>query len=153
MNALSHVDEFVPSPEDAKLARAALDSLAPATDGGHASPKLVVEVGRKQQQVALPAGALKLFVAMLAEAARGNAVTLIPSHKELTTQEAADFLNVSRPFVVKILERGEMPYHRRGSHRRIKFSDLMVYKRRSDVAAEKAFQELVDLSNELKLDK
>lgn len=115
-------------------------------------PELLVEFERRQQKIVLPAGALKLFISLLAEAARGNSVTLIPSHKELTTQEAADFLSVSRPFVVKLLENGEMPFHRRGKHRRIKMSDLMAYKRRSDVNQEKAFQELSDLSQQLGLD-
>lgn len=138
MNVFSYVDEFVPSSKDAMLAKVALASLAPLTSCMRGSPKMIIEVEQKQQKVPLPPGALKLLVAMLAEAVRGNSVTMIPSQKELTTQEAAGFLNVSRPFVVKLLEQGEIPFHRRGKHRHIRMFDLMRYKRRSFVNQEKA---------------
>lgn len=104
------------------------------------------------EPVVLPAAAVRLLGALLAELAKGNAVTLMPHHAELTTQEAADLLNVSRPFLVSLLESGQLPHHKVGTHRRVRFSDLMVYKQRRDTESESALRELATLSQDLKLD-
>jgi excisionase family DNA binding protein len=101
--------------------------------------------------VVLPAAAVRLLGALLAELAKGNAVTLMPHHAELTTQEAADLLNVSRPFLVSLLEDGHLPHHKVGTHRRVRFADLMTYKRGRDAESEEALRELAALSQEMKL--
>ncbi len=93
-------------------------------------------------QVELPTSALRLLVDILAELAGGNAVKVVPVHAELTTQEAADLLNVSRPHLVKLLEDGALPFHRAGKHRRVRFSDLMQFKAARDQASEQAMAEL-----------
>jgi excisionase family DNA binding protein len=99
--------------------------------------------------VKLPASAVRLLVRILEEMARGNAVTLIPVHAELTTQEAADMLNISRPSLIQLLEAGEIDYRRVGTHRRVRFEALMKYKRRVDAARRKALEELVAYDQEL----
>jgi excisionase family DNA binding protein len=104
------------------------------------------------EPVVLPAAAVRMLGALLAELAKGNAVTLMPHHAELTTQAAADLLNVSRPFLVGLLESGQLPYHKVGTHRRVLFADLMIYKRRRDEQSEAALGELASLSQDLKLD-
>jgi excisionase family DNA binding protein len=88
---------------------------------------------------------------LLTELAKGNAVTLMPHHAELTTQEAADLLNVSRPYLVGLLDSGQLPHHKVGTHRRVRFSDLMTFKRRRDAESELALRELTALSQDLKL--
>jgi excisionase family DNA binding protein len=104
------------------------------------------------EPVVLPAAAVRLLGALLTELAKGNAVTLMPHHAELTTQEAADLLNVSRPFLVGLLESGQLPHHKVGTHRRVRFSDLMTYKRKRDAESETALRELASLSQDMKLD-
>ena len=86
---------------------------------------------------------------ILAELAEGNAVKVVSVHAELTTQEAADILNVSRPHLVKLLEEGALPFHRIGKHRRVRFADLMQFKARRDQASEEAMAALAKQAQEL----
>jgi excisionase family DNA binding protein len=83
--------------------------------------------------------------------AQGNAVTIVPIHAELTTQEAADLLNVSRPFLIKLIESQEIPCRKVGRHRRIRFADLMEYKQKTDTQRTQALDELVAQSQELNM--
>ena len=99
----------------------------------------------------LPTSALRLLVDILAELADGNAVRVVPIHAELTTQDAADMLNVSRPHLVKLLESGALPFHKAGKHRRVRFADLMAFKAQRDRTSSLAMEELARQAQELRL--
>lgn len=101
--------------------------------------------------VELPTSALRLLVDILSELADGNAVKVVPIHAELTTQEAADLLNVSRPHLVKLLESGELLFHKAGKHRRVRFSDLMVYKTEQEKRRSAAMEELAAQAQALQM--
>lgn len=101
--------------------------------------------------VELPTSALRLLVDILSELAEGNAVKVVPIHAELTTQEAADLINVSRPHLVKLLESDALPFHKTGKHRRVRFADLMRFKAERDRASDQAMEELARQAQELGL--
>ena len=123
-------EPLMPSSEDIQLAKRSGRVLATQLgkpDGRPTKLRLVSESG-DNEVVALPNSAMRLFVDMLGHMARGDAVMLVSVNAELTTQRAADLLNVSRPFLIKLLENNEIAYHMVGTHRRIRASDLMAYK-------------------------
>jgi excisionase family DNA binding protein len=111
----------------------------------------ILDDQNQTHQLELPTSALRLLVDILAEWADGNAVKVVPVHAELTTQEAADLLNVSRPHLVKLLEDGELPFHRAGKHRRVRFADLIRFKETRDNASEQAMAELARQAQELNM--
>lgn len=141
---------YIPQDDDAQLSKESSRILAArVTDD---TPHLkVVEQDGNEQTVAIPAAAYRLLVDMLTQMAQGNAVTLIPIHAELTTQEAADLLNVSRPYLVKQIEAGAIPHHKVGRHRRIQFDDLMAYKQQVHEQSSQALDEMVARSEEMGL--
>jgi len=112
--------------------------------------ELVDDVGQRQV-VELPTFALRLLGDILSELALGNTVKVVPIHAELTTQEGADMLNVSRPHLVKLLDGGHIPHTKTGSHRRIKFTDLMAYKTERDRESLAAMEDLAAQAQELNM--
>ncbi|NJM00640.1 MAG: helix-turn-helix domain-containing protein [Synechococcaceae cyanobacterium SM2_3_2] len=139
----------LPTESEAQLSQESSRILASHLHPGSTRQLKVIEADGSEQAVEIPASAFHLLVDILTQMAQGNAVTLIPIHAELTTQEAADVLNVSRPFLIKLLESGEISYRTVGKHRRVRFQDLMDYKRKTDEARSQSLEELVSQAQEL----
>ena len=99
----------------------------------------------------VPESAFRLFLEVLNQMAQGNAVTLVPTHHELTTQQAADLLGVSRPYFVKLLEGKAIPYHRVGSRRRVKLEHLMAYIEKVKGESREALDSLAAQAQELRM--
>jgi len=143
-------ETVAPTEADALLARESSRRLATHKLGRKPSVRIqLLEDGAEAETVTVPASALRLFLHLLTEMSQGNAVTLIPTHAELTTQQAADLLNVSRPYLVKLLDEGKMPFRTVGKYRRVRFDDLMAYKRKDDEARTKVLDQLTAEAQEL----
>lgn len=147
--AYSTHEPVAPTETEALLARETCRLLA-----GHVKRKQdlrirIIENSEAGEMIALPAPAVRLLIDILTEMAQGNAVTLIPIHAELTTQQAADLLNVSRPHLVSLLDEGKIPHRKVGTHRRVMFEDLMAYKKKIDKDRERVLDELAKEAQEL----
>lgn len=136
-----------PSKKDKKLAQSSVDVLKNLNVGKN-SAKLVIN----ETQVELPVSAVKLLLEALGQLAQGNALTMIPRHASLTTQEAADLLNVSRPYLVKLLDSGEIPFTRTGNRRKLLAEDLFRYKNLTTKRSNQAIDELVEQAQNLGMD-
>lgn len=137
-------DPVTPTLEDARLARDSSRRLAP-----YRKRRLTVRIAETKESIELPAAAVEMLFDLLSAMADGSAVTMIPIHAELTTQQAADLLGVSRPFLVKQLDEEVIPHRRVGTHRRVSFSDLMKYKHETDAKRAEALDELAEQAQEL----
>lgn len=136
-------ETVAPSQADALLARESSRLLATLKLGRRASVSIrFLEGSEHAEPVVVPASAMRLFLNLLTEMSQGNAVTLIPTHAELTTQQAASLLNVSRPYVVKLLDEGKIPSRAVGKYRRVRFDDLMAFKQKDDDARAKVLDQL-----------
>src|SRR5947209_4784642 len=144
-------ETVTPTPDDTQLAQESSRTLARVL-AGKPGKTLRLRVGpgdKSDETISVPVSAFRLLNAILTEMARGNAVTLIPVHAELTTQQAADLLSVSRPFLVKLLEEGEIPYRKVGTRRRVLYKDIAEYKRRVDERRRAMLDELAAQAQEL----
>jgi excisionase family DNA binding protein len=141
---------MIPSDSEVELARNSSRVLASLNLKKTKTIDISLETGNHHpSSVTLPLSAFKLLVNILTQMAEGNAVTLIPVHAELTTQEAADLLNVSRPFLIRLLEEKKMPFRKVGTRRRVLFQDLMDYKAKIDAARRKTLDDLANEAQEL----
>ncbi|WP_019593580.1 helix-turn-helix domain-containing protein [Thioalkalivibrio sp. ALM2T] len=140
-------DNMLPDPEAATLAREGATQLARLLAEKPAAERAQIRLDGTEMIV--PRQAVVLLREILGQMARGNAVTIVPTHAEMSTQDAANILNVSRPFVVKLLENGEIPYRKAGTHRRIRYEDLIEYKARMDRDSREAMDALAAQAQEL----
>ncbi len=137
-------DPVQPTESESQIARDASRTLA-----HYVKSDLSVTLAGTDDAIVLPAAAVRLLVDLLSAMAEGNAVTLVPINAEMTTQQAADLLGVSRPFLVKEIEQGRIPHRKVGTHRRILFRDLMAYKRAHETTRANALDELAAQAQDL----
>ena len=150
---MAHKGEgIIPTSKDKQLARKSskeLANLVAREKRALDQLEFYVRVEKEQIPLQLPSIALRLLKVILDEMAVGNAVTLMPIHAELTSQEAADLLNVSRPFLIKLLEEKSIPYHKVGRNRRIKLRDLLKFKESFEKSSDAALDELLAQAQDL----
>lgn len=137
----------LPDNESSSLARTSAEELSRLL--GNIPDAERARVSLDGNDLILPRQALALLRDILVEMAQGNAVTIVPTHAELTTQEAANILNVSRPHLVKLLESGEISFTKAGTHRRIRYQELMSYKDTRMKESQDALAELSSQAQEL----
>jgi excisionase family DNA binding protein len=149
---LDFPETIAPSEDDTRLAMESSRHLTKLLGKQRQGFRLRVQTDDEPEEtVSIPVAAFRLLNDILTEMAKGNAVTLIPIHAELTTQQAADILNVSRPFLVRLIEEGKLVCRKVGTHRRVRFQDLMQYKRQIDQERLKALDELAAQAQDLNM--
>ena len=141
MTALAH-RQPPPSAQEAALARSSGQSLSRLIRKSQPVTLKVTDADH-EQPIELPPGAVLLLMDILEAMAAGRGIRLIPENAELTTVQAADVLNVSRPFLIKLLEEKALPCRKVGAHRRIRMEDVMAYKARIDANREAVLDQLV----------
>ena len=107
-----------------------------------------IEIEETEEKIRIPISALKFLTRILKEISQGNPISIVPVATELTTQAAAELLGCSRPHIVKLLETGKIPFNKVGKHRRIKYEDLVSYKREMKTLQRKKIQELMGLDED-----
>ena len=138
--------EQLPDFESTQLARASAAELSKLLNEKPEADRAAIKLD--DHDLILPRQALILLRDLLTDMAQGNAVTVVPMHAEMTTQQAADILNVSRPYLVKLLETGTLGFTRVGTHRRIRFEELMAYKQKLKEQSSRAMDELAKQAQE-----
>ncbi len=133
----------IPSPDEADRERARASGRSLAAVPPEERPRALRLRARGQDQVLeLPAEAVTLLLSILEQMAAGHPVVLVPQNTEMTTQQAADLLNVSRPYLIGLLDAGKLPFRLVGTHRRIRYEDVMAFRQRSEAERRQALDEL-----------
>lgn len=151
--AINFEDLHEPSTDEISAARSAARALAPLdTSSPTISFVAQDEAGvADAAPIAVPASIFRMFVKMLVEMGNGNAVAMVPVHAELTTQQAADLLNVSRPHLIKLLDTNALSYRMVGTHRKLKAKDVLNYRESTAHARAEGLKQMVTLDEEFGL--
>ena len=147
---MNHLQEKLPTPEEVALAKISSRELSAFLETKADTQALsITDKEGTAHPVEIPVSALRLLVEVLTQLGEGNTVNLIPVHAELTTQEGADMLNVSRPTFIKLLDGGKVPFHRSGNRRKVKFTDVYDYKQQINQQRLATLEELSALDQEM----
>jgi excisionase family DNA binding protein len=139
-----------PSEADASLARESLKRISSFLTSGKSDLSIrIQDDDHLGPDIVLPASVFRLLKAILAEMAQGHGVALLPIQAELTTQQAAGLLNVSRPYLIRLLEDRKIPFRLVGQHRRVRFEDLLAFQRKDDEERRRIADELTADTQEL----
>jgi excisionase family DNA binding protein len=155
MRAIDRAREVSPPPLNAKdreMVKVAQRCIMASLDHSRAAAITLTNDTGEGPTVEVPPAALKLIGELLGAMSEGRPIVLMPTEQELTTVEAANFLNVSRPFVIKEMETGRLPHRKVGSHRRVALEDLLVYAQKMRVQQGAALDRLAENARELGLD-
>ena len=139
---------LVPEPADTRLAASALRGVNAALD---AQGPVSVRLGGQSTEIVVPRSAVAALAQVLDSFARGESVTVLPTRRELTTQQAADALNVSRPFLIDPLDAGQIAYRRAGNRRRVDAASLIQYREKDDARRRSAADALTSEARALGL--
>jgi len=155
MRTLEKLREVVPPPmtgQEVEMAKVAQRCIMEALDYSRAAEITLTTDRGEHPTVALPPQALKFIGQLLGAMSEGRPIVLMPANREMTTVEAAHFLNVSRPFVIKEIQEGRLPHRMVGTHRRVAFEDLLAYAQKMRENQKKALDNMADNARELGLD-
>lgn len=136
-----------PSKEEQKAAMESYNALASALDQIH-SDYPEIEIEETKERIRIPLRALQLLAKILKETSQGKPVSIVPIATEITTQAAAELIGCSRPHLVKLLENGEISYTKIGKHRRIKYQDILEYKRKMKTRQRKLLIDIMKADEE-----
>ncbi len=140
----------IPTRHEQKLAKESLEAMERVLRKHRSENQPVeIEISDEKTHIKVPSSAFRFLNTIVQLMAEGKAITIIPSDTEVSTQQAAELLNVSRPHVVKLLEKGEIPYHKVGTHRRIRLKDLEQYREKITKERRKHLSDLAKQAQEL----
>lgn len=134
-----------PTEQDTRIARTASEALATLLQQNGASEARIrfCAQGEQETEITLPHSAVRILFSALQEMAKGHSVTLLPVDTELTTQQAAQLMRVSRPSLIKMLDENKLPYRKVGAHRRVRYEDVLRCLEAERARCEKVMQELM----------
>lgn len=155
MSTLERLQDVMPppmSPQEVEMAKVAQRCIMEALDHSRAAVITLTTDTNEHPRIDLPPQALKFIGQLLGAMSERKPIVLMPANKELSTVEAAHFLSVSRPFVVKEIEEGRLPHRMVGTHRRVAFEDLLAYARKMREKQAAALERMAENARELGLD-
>ena len=150
--ARTRIDPTIAPENEALVAEAASRAIEQNEAGGKTGLRVqITEAGREVATLDVPPSAVKLIRTMLKEMGSGKALTLVADEAEITTKQAADLLHVSRPYLVGMIEKGELPARMVGKQRRLPLKDVLAFKKDNEAKRREALRELAALDQELGL--
>ena len=141
------IDIRKPTKEEQRAARESYEALASSIEQLRTEmPE--IEIEETEEKIRIPLSALRLLAKILKEISHGNPISIVPIATEMTTQAAAEILGCSRPHIVRLLEEGKIPYTKVGKHRRIKYEDVVSFRKEMKARQKSKIQELMQLDEE-----